>query len=81
MAPILLVSILPVYSGVNTHERMGAMPLYLKIILARANVYSRASATLHLSGTVPATLDGECYPKTVYAVVESPTLTTGNSTQ
>ena len=31
---------------------MGATPLYLVIILARANAYSRASATLHLSGTV-----------------------------
>ena len=31
---------------------MGAMPFYLAIILARANAYSRASATLHVSGTV-----------------------------
>ena len=30
---------------------MGAMPLYLAIILARAKAYSRASATLHVSGT------------------------------
>ena len=28
------------------------MPLYLAIILVRANAYSRASATLHMSGTV-----------------------------
>jgi len=31
---------------------MGAMPLYLVIILARANAYLHASATLCLSGTV-----------------------------
>jgi len=31
---------------------MGAMPLYLAIIVARANAYSCASATLHLSSTV-----------------------------
>ena len=31
---------------------MGATPLYLAIILAQANAYLRASATLHLSGTV-----------------------------
>ena len=31
-------------------------PLYLVIILARANAYSCASATLHLSGTVCVTL-------------------------
>ena len=31
---------------------MGATPLYLAIILARANAYSHASVTLHLSGTV-----------------------------
>jgi len=30
---------------------MGATPLYLVIILVQANAYSRASATLHLSGT------------------------------
>jgi len=35
---------------------MGAMPLYLANILARANAYSRASATLRLSGTVPPSL-------------------------
>ena len=33
-------------------SKMGAMLLYLAIILARANAYSRASATLRLSGTV-----------------------------
>ena len=52
MAPISLVNILPVYSGVNIREQMGATPLYLAIILARANAYSRASAKLRLSGTV-----------------------------
>ena len=31
---------------------MGATPLYLAIILARANAYSRTSATLRLSGTI-----------------------------
>jgi len=31
---------------------MGATPLYLAVILARANVYSQASATLRMSGTV-----------------------------
>jgi len=31
---------------------MGATLLYLAIILARANAYSRASATLRMSGTV-----------------------------
>ena len=31
---------------------MGATPLYLAIILARANAYSRASAMLHMRGTV-----------------------------
>ena len=31
---------------------MGDTPLYLAIILAQAIAYSRASATLHLSGTV-----------------------------
>ena len=31
---------------------MGATPLYLAIILARAKAYSRASATLRVSGTV-----------------------------
>jgi len=31
---------------------MGATPLYLAIILAWANAYSRTSATLRLSGTV-----------------------------
>jgi len=31
---------------------MGATPLYLVIILARANAYSHASVTLRLSGTV-----------------------------
>jgi len=52
VAPISLVNILPVYSGVNIREQMGATPLYLAIILARANAYSRASAKLRLSGTV-----------------------------
>ena len=33
-------------------SELGAMPLYLAIILARANAYSRASATLRLSSTV-----------------------------
>ena len=31
---------------------MGATPLYLVIILAQANAYLRASATLCLSGTI-----------------------------
>jgi len=31
---------------------MDATPLYLVIILAQANAYSYASATLHLSGNV-----------------------------
>ena len=31
---------------------MGVTPLYLAIILARANAYSRVSATLRVSGTV-----------------------------
>ena len=31
---------------------MGATPLYLEIILAQANAYSRASVALRLSGTV-----------------------------
>jgi len=33
-------------------SKMGATPLYLAIILARAKAYSRASATLRVSGTV-----------------------------
>ena len=33
-------------------NKMGATPLYLAIILAQANVYSRASVTLRVSGTV-----------------------------
>ena len=33
-------------------SKIGATPLYLAIILARANAYSRASATLRMSGTV-----------------------------
>ena len=36
----------------------GATPLYLASILARANAYSRASATLRLSGTVYSTGNG-----------------------
>jgi len=35
-------------------SKMGATPLYLAIILARANAYSRASVTLCVSGTVSA---------------------------
>ena len=31
---------------------MGATPLYLEIIIAQANAYSRMSVTLHLSSTV-----------------------------
>ena len=31
---------------------MGATPLYLVIILARANAYLRESVTLHVSSTV-----------------------------
>ena len=33
-------------------SKMGATPLYLVTILARAKTYSRASATLRVSGTV-----------------------------
>ena len=48
----------PPPKGIHTENfvcfvsEMGATPLYLAIILARANTYSRASATLRLSGTV-----------------------------
>jgi len=33
-------------------SKMGATPLYLAIILVRANAYLQASATLRVSGTV-----------------------------
>jgi len=33
-------------------SEMGVTPLYLGIILARANAYSRASVTLRVSGTI-----------------------------
>ena len=36
-------------------SKMGAMPLYLAIILARANAYSHMSATLCVSGTINST--------------------------
>ena len=42
---------------------MGATPLYLAIILARANAYSRASVTLRLSGTVCKELSDICSTK------------------
>ena len=33
-------------------SKIGATPLYLAIILVHANAYLRASATLHMSGTI-----------------------------
>jgi len=33
-------------------SKMGAMPLFLVIILARTNAYSRASVMLRVSGTI-----------------------------
>ena len=53
MAPISLTSILPEKKlGEFFASKMGAMPLSLAIVLARANVYSHANAMLHLNGTV-----------------------------
>ena len=40
---------------------MGATPLYLASILARVNAYSRASATLRVSGTVSILILQGCY--------------------
>ena len=45
---------------------MGATPLYLAIILAQANAYSHASATLRVSGTVSAGVGDHPYFLTFY---------------
>ena len=42
-------------------SKMGATPLYLAIILARANAYSHASVMLCVSGTVHLLLTAETY--------------------
>ena len=53
MAPYSLVSVDPIYNGMSIPaSKMGATPIYLAIILARANAYSHVSAKLRLDGTV-----------------------------
>ena len=52
VAHISLTSIQPAYKRGVAHVLLYAKPLLLAIILARANAYSRALATLRLSGTV-----------------------------
>jgi len=79
VAPISLMSILPVYSGVNIHERNEChVPLFSDY----SSASKHASATLRLSGTVcvpslsaevcvTSLSYGLCYVELCYTVVQS----------